>query len=127
MRRPIGIETAPDRERVGRAVEADDLKHGLDRRMRRERRQVPRAGRVGTGDQHVGAPGDRILDSVVNAFPGLVRLTKHQQRKPGSEQRHRAMPKLGGAERLAMQATGFLELERRLLRDAEPQPAPDHI
>ena len=44
---------------------------------------------------------------------------------PRPHQRHRAVPHLGGAERFGVQAAGLLELERRFLRDAEAEAAPD--
>ena len=55
-----------------------------------------------------------------------VGRSEKQHRKTVMHNRHRPVPHLGGGERLALQLTRFLALQRRLLRHRQTCAAPDH-
>ncbi len=57
----------------------------------------------------------------------LVGLGEDQHREAFLHQGHRAVQHLGGAEGLGVQAAGLLELQGRLLGDAEADAASQHI
>ena len=98
-------------------VEALGHQHGLKRGMRLERGQVAGACAPSIRRAMTSAPRrDELFRQRFHAGAGLVVLRKDQHGKAWLDQRHGAVPHFGGAERFGMKAAGFLEFQRRFLR-----------
>src|SRR5260221_296044 len=105
------IQPARNGERIRDAIEGQDLEDRLEHRPRANRREKRGAGCFGAGDKNVrtalNESGGRLFDTA----PGLIGLAKQERRKAAANERHRAVAKLGRAERLRMKLRCFLELE----------------
>ena len=54
-------------------------------------------------------------------------LRESEERKSRAHERHRTVAQFRAAESFGVQPTGFLELERGFLRDAETEPSADDV
>ena len=90
-----------------------------------DRGQRDGAGRFGAGQQHARAAVGELGGKLCDAGARVVTLREHEHGKSRAHQRHRPVFDLGGAEGFGVQPAGFLELERRFLRDAEAIAARD--
>ena len=71
------------------------------------------------GDERNCAPLAELARSRGNVGAGHVRCRERQHWKALINNPHWSVPHLGGAERLSLDCTGFLELQRSLLGAAE--------
>src|SRR4051812_44555759 len=86
-----------------------------------------RAVSVPAGQEHAAAALEDIANQLVNACAGLIGLTEDEQREIGTDERHRSVAKLGGAEGFRMKSAGLLEFERSFLCNSESRPAADDV
>ena len=87
--------------------------------LRLDRGQRHGAARLGAGQQHARAARGELGGELFDAGARVVTLREHEHGKPRAYQGHGPVLDLGGAERFGMQSAGFLELERRFLRDTQ--------
>ena len=90
-----------------------------------DRGQGHGAARLGSGQQHARAARGELGGELLDAGARVVTLREHEHGKLRAHQRHGPVLDLGGAESFGVQPAGFLELERRFLRDTQAIAAGD--
>ena len=126
MAGPVHVDPAPFGDADGERIEALYQTHGVGVRMvGRKHREAPCRFLAVIGREKRRALAAQIGGKRPHAGCRGIARYEHQNGIERRHQRHRAVLKLGAAERLGVQVAGFLELERRFACDRERRPAAD--